>query len=181
MGQQGNRGQATGVIHIGFLSSTKILSLNRNLYASAESALRSGDVGLVFCCATFTSRTAAGVRLCLAPASSLYPIRRVRLPLRRLFRAVIHPDLGRASCDLWSQDPAPSRHRRDQNNVSTVPCSIDVHPEGRTNRPNELSHPTKRSPLRDSGHGRKRIHRPETPVRLCTEAMRRPSNQALGS
>jgi len=37
-----------GVIHIGFLSSTKILSLNRNFYASAESALRSGSVGLCF-------------------------------------------------------------------------------------------------------------------------------------
>ncbi len=37
-----------GVIHIGFLSSTKILSLNRNFYASAESAIRSGSVGLCF-------------------------------------------------------------------------------------------------------------------------------------
>jgi hypothetical protein len=35
-----------GVIHIGFLSSTKILSLNRRTNASAESALRLGSVAL---------------------------------------------------------------------------------------------------------------------------------------
>lgn len=66
------RPQGKGVIHIGFLSSTKILSLNRTINASAESALRSGDVGLMFCWATLTSRTAVGVGLCCAPASSLF-------------------------------------------------------------------------------------------------------------
>jgi hypothetical protein len=40
--------EGEGVIHIGFLSSTKILSLNRNVHASAESALRLGSVALCF-------------------------------------------------------------------------------------------------------------------------------------
>ncbi len=43
---------------------------------------------------------------------------------RRLFRAVIHPDLDLSPLGLSAQGRAPSRPRRDQNNVSTAPGSM---------------------------------------------------------
>jgi len=61
----------------------------------------------VFCCATFISRTAPGVRCCFAPASSFWFHSSSPPAPRRLFCAVIHPDPGRASCCLWPQGPGP--------------------------------------------------------------------------
>jgi len=125
-------GGGHGVIHIGFLSSTKILSLNRNIYASAEWALRSGSVGQCFAArhSSHEPLRASGSALPLRVLSGF--IRRVPLtPGGSFAQSSIRIQAGRHR--PWDpRSPAPSRPRRDQNNVSTVPCSLVVHPAGRT-------------------------------------------------
>ena len=82
--------------------------------------------------ATFTSRTVPGVRPCLGTCecsvmSLVEPAGRPAALSRS------HPSGSRPDATgPVSQGPAPSRPRRDQNNVSTVPCSLDAHPAGRT-------------------------------------------------
>jgi len=152
-GQYGCKG---GVIHIGFLSSTKIFSPDR------KSSRPSGAFCcLRFCRATLTYRNVLDPSACFAPACSLW-IHSSSLPTvgRQLFRAVIHPDLGRTP-EGEPPAPAPSRH------VGTRTTSVPYHVQSRSvpkdgrDRPNDLPHRKRHSTLCDSWCGRKSFRRTE--------------------
>ena len=113
------------LVHIGFLSTKKTLSPDRKMRASKKCH----GLSVLFCCCTFCSVTPT-YRHAQTPGSFFFPAKFAVVHFssppaagRRLFRAVIHPDLGRGPFCRSQNRQAPSRLRRDQNNVSTVPGS----------------------------------------------------------
>jgi hypothetical protein len=151
-----------GVIHIGFLSSTKILSLDRKFHASAKSRfglvvsarVLPGDIHL-------SNRSGRPALLCTCEFSLVSFVESAWCQAA-LSRS--HPSGSRPGTMV----PAAPRARPHPDTVGTrttsVPYpvqSMSIPQDGR-DRPNELPHPTRHSTLRDSGHGRKRIHRSES-------------------
>jgi hypothetical protein len=153
--------RASRVIHIGFLSSkTNTFSGPKIVHVyKSPAAFRFACAVVVLCRETLTYRTTQAPSSCFAPASSL-GIYLSSPPAvgSRLFRAVIHPDLGRGGLRRRRKRRAPSRPRRDQNIVSTAPCSL-VRPSRRTSVTVLVTWPRRTRPSTppDSGRGRKRF------------------------
>ena len=171
-----------GVIHIGFLSSTKILSPDRK---SSRLRKQSGGLSaffcLLFCSVTLTYRNVQAPSFCFAPASSLGFIRRVRRP----------PAGGsfvQSSIRIWAgplrlapQDPAPSRLVGTRTTSVPHPVQLWVPPAGRTGHICDL-------PCREPGlqtcltpdAGERDSEGPKS-FRRIERARRRPSNHICWS